>query len=508
MKFKPAIILFCVTFALKIGLAFYFAQTAECFGADNGVKNIYPFVPFGKISFGGGDTYSYLGAMDNLLEQNEYYFWNGERKVYAGRMPYYGVPYFLLRSLFDKFLAGDLLVVIQIFLSSLATILLAQLCSEILKSNLCFWFCYSLYFLSFNFLALDLMLVPESLSLSFLIFFLYAYHRHRIEKQFRAIFVASVFLAFLTLLKPYFVLLYPLFFLDFAIGNQIFTPSNWKSNFSNLTVKSIVLALPLILLLLPWAARNFVVLDKIIFSQENVYAGYKYKRAELAFRRFTYAWGSDFIFWNPQSRNPTYYFLKEHSEIHDQIKLPQHAITQGYSMEEIERVRQDYLQLQEHYSFELDDDVTARFDRLTSVYKNEKPFMYYVGSGFISAKKILLHTNSQFLLLFINPKSACYSGWQAVFRIVNSGIYLITILFGFAGIAVLTIKRKIGVIFAVIPLFLILFFGFYDRHAEGRYFIQGFPVLLLGAIFILYWFSSKHSQFIKRVFFFYTKSPW
>ena len=500
MKFKPAIILFCITFALKIGLAFYFAQAAVCLAAsDGGVKYINPF---GKISFSHRDTFSYLGAVDNLLEQNEYYFWNDERRVYAGRMPYYGVPYFLSRLVFDKFLAGDSLVVIQIFLSSLATILLALLCLEILKSNLCFWLCYSSYFLSFNFLALDLMLVPESFSLSFLIFFLYAYHRHRIGKQFRAIFAASVFLAFLTLLKPYFVLLYPVFFLDFAVGNRFFTASNWKPNLGSLAVKSVVLALPLILPLLPWAVRNFVVLDKIIFSQENSYAGYNYTNAELAFRRFTYAWGGDFIFWNPQSRNPTYYFLKDYSEIHDQIKLPQHAFTQGYSLEEIERVRRDFLQLQDNYSPELNEAVAARFDRLTGIYKNEKPFMYYVGSGLISVKKLLLHTNSQFLLFFVSPKSACYSGWQAVFRIVNAVIYLTTILFGFAGIAVLIIKRRIGVIFVVIPLFLIVFFGFYDRHAEGRYFIQGFPVLLLGTIFILYWFSTNHRKFIKQIFFF------
>ncbi|MCY7375348.1 MAG: hypothetical protein LH472_05175 [Pyrinomonadaceae bacterium] len=76
----------------------YFSQLMGC---------SLPELKSGSLAINTGDTFSYLSGMDNLLEDGEYFFWNGERKVYAGRMPYYGAPYFIWRLFFSPAAAKD-----------------------------------------------------------------------------------------------------------------------------------------------------------------------------------------------------------------------------------------------------------------------------------------------------------------------------------------------------------------------------------------------------------------
>lgn len=479
------IILGGFTFLVKLILVFYFAETGRCNAENNSLTNIFAA---GKISFIGGDTFSYLDPIDNLIETNRYFFWNGQRAVFVGRMPYYGTPYFLLRLFFEKSLARDLLVFLQVFFSSAATICFACLCFAATKKNWCFWLGYALYLLSFNLSALDLILIPESFPLSLIVFFLYFCQRYKTEKKSKMFYAASVFLALLTLLKPYFVLLYPLFYIEVAFVSGTFVAPLNLENIGVFVRRAAVSGLILVALLLPWAARNYIHSGEIIFSQEDVYAGYDYTQSMLAFRRFTAAWGGDEVWRNTPTPNPSAYFLQEYSGVHNQIKLPAHVFAEGYGIEDVERVRADFLRLQNRFSPETDVLVAAQFDRLTEIYKRERPLMYYIGSGFIAAKRLILHTNSEFLLAFLSPNSSCFQHWQNIFRVFNASIYLFSVLFGLAGIIIFAIKRKISIMFLIAPFFLIVYFAFFDGYASARYFIPACPALLFGTVLILKYF--------------------
>lgn len=486
-SFKFFIILFVFTFLVKLLLALYFADIGRCSAANDSLTQIFVV---GKISFAGGDTFSYLEPVNNFIETNKYFVWNGKRDVFAGRMPYYGTVYFLLRLFFEKSLAADLLVALQIFLSSAAAICFACLCFNSTKKKWCYWIGYALYLLSFNSFALDLVLIPESFPLSLTVFFLYFCQRFQVDKTAKMFYSASIFLAFLTLLKPYFVLLYPFFYLEFVFINKIFTSPINTEGLKNFFRKTILSGLILVALLLPWAARNYINSGKLIFSQEDAYAGYDYAESELAFRRFTAAWGGDLVWRNPQTPNPSVYFLKEHSSVHDQIKLPAQMFAEGYGIEDVERVRIDFLQLQNQFLPEADASVAAQFDRLTAIYKAERPLMYYFGSGFIAAKRLVFHTNSEFLMAFLSPNSICFRNWQNIFRIFNALIYLFSLFLGLAGIFIFAIKKKISIMFLIFPFFLILYFAFYDGFASARYFLPACPALLFGTVLILKYFGE------------------
>lgn len=464
---KQIIILFIITFVLKIALGIYLAHLFVCGHS--------PADSFGQIAVNGGDTFSYFGVMDSLVEEGEYYFWNGERKVYAGRMPYYGSLYFFLRLLVSKSLACDIYVVIQMLFNSLTTILFARLCFEISPGKAVFWLGYLLYFGSFNYFFSSVALNTESFSLSFLIIFLYFFQRFRITEKWSYAIAASVFLAFITALKPYLVLLYPTFFLAVLCCKKSFNFSDVPAYFR----RTLVLSLPLLILLAPWIARNAIVLGEFIPAQENIYAGYNFSKSFVASVNFSGAWGGGERAWDPNDAG-CYFSLSQSYRCRFQI--PSHALTEKYNLEDIERARQNFFKLQENYSPELDEAVAAEFDRLTEIYKQEKPFMYYVGSKFLFFKGLFWHRGN--FNLPIHPSFKCYEPYQLSFKVVQGIIYILTITLGAFGLVKLFRARKISFFFLAAPLIITILFVEL-RTSEIRYVNPVYLMLLVGLPFAL-----------------------
>ena len=458
---KQLFALFAVTFGLKLALALYFSHLQVCQIPDK---------KFGYLALDGGDTFSYIGAMDNLLEHGEYYFWNGARNVYAGRMPYYGAPYFFLRLFFDKSAANDIFVVFQIFFDTLATILFARLCFSFSPVKPAFGIGYAIYFCSFNYFVLSLALWTESLSLSFLIIFLYFYHCFWKTQKWSDAVSASVFLAFITVLKPYLVLLYPAFLFGVLYREKTLDLAGVLSYLR----KATILSLPLLFLLTPWIARNAIVLKRFIPAQENIWAGYNYSHAHISFNNFAGAWGGGSVPWD--ARDAGCYFLLN-PPYGCNFTIPEYALTDKYDIEDIERVRQNYLRLQENFSPELDKSVAAEFRRLTEIYKQEKPFMYYVGAKFIFIKKLFWHTHNYNLPIHSSFK--CYNSFQLLFKIVQYIIYVLALTFGVFGLLKLLYERKISFLFLAVPVIIVILFAEL-RTTELRYVSPVYLILLFG----------------------------
>lgn len=461
---KHLIIFFAATFALKLILAAYFSHL---------YTSQLPEYKFSTFAVRGGDTSSYLSGMDNLLESGEYFFWNGQQKVFAGRMPFYGVPYFILRLFFPPSNAADIFILLQIIFDALATIVFARLCYEVSRRKLSFWLGWSFYFCCFNFSVLSIILLPESLSLGFFIFFLFYYHRFWTSGIWKNAVQSSVFLALLTVIKPYFVIIYPLFFLGVWFvrrREQKIKNSNSLSYF----YKTAMLGLPLILLLSPWIVRNALLVGKFVPAQENIWAGYNYSKSHLAFADFVGAWGGGSIYWDKDDAGC--YFLIE-SRNNCNYSIPEYALTEGYDREEIERVRQNFINVQENYSPELDSSTAAEFERLTSIYRKEQPFRYYVGAKFIFLKKLFWHTNNYNLP--IHSSLTNFSRRQLLFKIIQFIIYALALTLGVLGLVKITFEGKVSRLFILMALVTILFF-LELRTSELRYVSQILPTLLIG----------------------------
>ena len=469
---RNIVLLISITFILKLGFAVYFSQLGNCSAPDRSI---------GYLAKNAGDTIGYIGAIDNFIEEGNYYFWNGVRKVDAGRMPHYGAPYYVFRQAFSKSVASDIYVIIQLLLDSIANVFFAGLCFYILKRQFSFWLGYLFYFLNFNLFLLTLSLVPESISLSFMVLFLYTYHWYWVNQKLKYAVIASLFLAIVTVLKPYLVILYIPFFLSLLIKRENIPALNFKHIFR----QGLIAGLPLIILLLPWVIRNEVMLGKFIPTQESMTAGYNYTESDFAFRRFVGAWGGDIIFWTPEAAG-CYYYAKP--PVACSFKIPDYALANGYTISDMEDVRQDYLQLQQQYSLELDQTVVNKFDHLTNIYKSEKPFMYYIGSRFLSIKNMFWHTNNYNVP--INPSFSCYHSYQLLFKITQLAIYVLAMTFGVFGLIKLGYERKISVVFVCIPIFIICFFAIF-KLTEARYFNHAYPLVLVGLVGFITWVVEK-----------------
>lgn len=483
-KLKLVIILIAVTFAFKLALASYFSRLGDC-------KN--PELTAGYLAKTAGDTFSYLGSIDNFIEQGEFYFWNGERKVYAGRMPYYGAPYFLLRLFAEKSPAYDLLVLFQIFFDALATVYFARLCRDVFDRRIAFFFGYALYFLSFNYFANALYLYTESFSLSFMILFFYAFQRWWSGKNKSAVWTANLFLALSIVLKPYLAPVFLVFLAIYCYRENLFGVERIKL----LIGRTALLGLPLFLLLAPWLLRNLVVLREPIIAQESLLAGYKHTEADAAVRRFSGGWGGDLTFWDAASAAC---YFKLDPPFPCTFTLPEYSLTGGYTARDIEEARADYLEFQRNPSPELEAVVVGKFDRLTGIYRREKPFMFYVGSGFVRVKTMFWHSNNYNLPIFFG--SQCFRSYQLIFKIVQTLIYALALTFGLAGLLYLAAKKRVSLLFVFVPLFLPVFFGFYVWNVEARYFNHAYPLLLLGlvAVFVrVYSLAENRFSFGKRI---------
>ena len=474
---KRLIVLFLLVFALKLLLGVYFSHLSGC---------NFPARQNYLLAVETSDTFSYLDGADNALAENDYYFWNGARKVRAGRMPFYGAPYFALRLFFDKPLAGDVYALWQILLDATANFVFAFLCFEVSRRRAAFWFGGALYFCSFSYFCTTLMLAPESLALSFFVFFIYFQHRYWRGKSFADAIRAASMLAILTVLKPYFVILYAAFFLGVWLSENRWRPARMLSFGRQISI----LALPLLLLLTPWIARNAVVLHRFIASQEDTRAGYDYSQSQIAVADFAGAWGSDSIYWDSNDAG-CYFTLNPPSGCN--FRLPDRAIAPGYTVVEVERARADYFQYQLHPTLEQDIRVAREFERLTAIYQRERPLMYHVAAPLLFARRLFWHTGN--FNLPINPSYKCFNSAQLIFKIAQGLIYLAALTLGFCGLVGLAFRRKTSILIVIVsPLLLVVFFAFI-RTSEYRYVNPVYQILLLG----LTCFSVAAPSIIKAV---------
>lgn len=471
MNKKTIILLIVVTFALKMGLAFYFTYLADCQSTEK------------KFSYFASavDSFSTIEPIDNLIKEGEYYFWNGTRKVYAGRMPYYGVPYFVFRQFFSQSVSGDLFVIYQILADSLAAVFFGLLCFNILQKKSAFWVGWLAYFLNFNLFALNFLFAPEILSMTYFVFFLYFFHQYWTQSKSKDAIISSIFLALVTTLKPYFVVIY----LPFLLGLLYKEKDVILPKFKYFVRQSLIAGLPLLLLLLPWTIRNAITLGAFIPTQESLTAGYNYTDADLALRKFVGAWGGDFIYWEPKAAG-CYFQLNPPAPC--TFTMPDYAIVDGYTAEDVEKVRQDYFQLQRQFTPELNQSITSELNRLTDIYKSQNPFMYHIGSRLMTTKSMLWTTNNY--LLPIHPSYKCYRSYQLLFKLLQFAIYVLGMSLGVLGIVKLSFERKISLVFISIPIFLLCFFAIL-RFTEPRYFTHGYLIFLLGLTGLAVWIIEK-----------------
>lgn len=454
-------LLFLLAFVVKLGSAYYMAYLRNCLAPEN---------TSAIIASKNGDARFYVDPIDNYIEKGEYFFNNGTEKISMGRAPYYGITYFIFRVFLPQGISYDMVAILQIIVESLSIVYLSALCLLILKSRLAFLLTYLLLLVSLNSTFWSTTLLTESLSISFIIFFSWHYYQYITSGKKWSLFFSGLFLAFTVLLKPYFILLY----VPVGILFLFERPFSIKKVFSN----TILVLGILILLAAPYTIRNVVRFNRFMpFTQ--LYGGYNFSKANLACKEFIRAWGGSIVFWDKRSAGC---YFEPTPDIPCEFVFPEYVLCDGYSMKDIEDVRNQYVALQKNPSPALDDSVAAEFNRLTSLFKKYKPIRYYLVTPLLLIKNFLFHSGSYYLS--ISKTSSCYKGYQLLLKLSQSGLYYLTLFAGFAGLIFIFLKDKHSYMILFIPVYLVVFFPLAIHATEFRYFAPSYPFLILGTSYV------------------------
>lgn len=439
----------------------------------------------GYIAFKQGDTESYIGSFENLHIKGEYYFESRGEKVYAGRMPYYGIFYYLLRFFFDYSTSCDILSIIQLLIFAIAKTILIYFVGLLVTNKLILNFFTVLIILERGMAFWWRSILPESLSISFMIFFIYFFYQFITLKKSKDFWISSIILAYLVGLKAYFIPFYIMYLFYWLIEGVI----NKKEINPKIVLYSFI---PLIIMLTPWVIRNYLKLDKFIPLQQDMMAGYKYSKTEVAALEFVKSWGGNNSYWS--SETPSYFFMNK--EINKNYKFPEYIYTSKFNYDTLLKYRSHVLEMKFNYNQNLDSLYADKFEKLKESLAHEKPVIYYFYSRIIAFKGFLLHSGSYFI-------SAIYK-----YKYIQSLIYYIILFFGFLSSIIsihgcityiLSKKSDFFIYFKILtitmPFFIVLsIFPITFKSSEWRYLWSVYPnfIILCTCIFI------KYTEFTKK----------
>lgn len=447
-----------VLFAFRAVVASWFAELQRC---------ETPSLSIGLFAALTGDAPSYLEPIENWLRDGQYYWFNGERRVYAGRTPHYGLVYLSLRLFWPFPLAAEGLVLLQLLVSSIADVVLAYSCEKLTRAaRFGYWAALCLVATNLYPVHNAARLVPESLALSLVTAALCQSTFPPKTALGHLAYGGSLALA--GCLRPY---LLPL--LGYALVRSLFDGGP-------VLRRTVLLGLPLAGLLLPWTARNLWVLGRFVPLQESPYAGYAgYGEAYLAYRSWMGAWGGNPVYWDQHS--PGCYFEPDNLFPCQLSSVPAAALAGNSTRQAVEEARAA-LRLSR-----TDPDQAERarlaFGALTADIRRSAPLVYWFVAPLRVLRDAFAHSGSYWMP--VGFRSACATRLSALVKLQQSLLYYGILGFGVAALIVLAARRQAPGLWLFVPvsLFLVLCLGF--RLAESRYFNAMQPVCCL-AIFRLW----------------------
>jgi len=206
------------------------------------------------------DDYAYFfDPVDNFLKTGTFSYFNNI--PFTGRMPGYSIVYLLFRFIFSKQIAAYCVVGTQFLLSSVSVYILALTSYKIFNSKRVFYVTFCLYILAVFPGFFDLIIVPESFSVSSLIFtfyFLVCYLKEGYKTKY--LILSGAFLTWTIFLREYTGLLIIIFPIVLCINEYFILKRG--------TLKAIkvvfLFCLPFIAADSLWVTRNYIDTGKFI----------------------------------------------------------------------------------------------------------------------------------------------------------------------------------------------------------------------------------------------------
>ena len=452
-QIKSLFLLFVIAFSFKFTQLFWLKKISASINPERSIS---------FLAISSGDTPSYLNPFKNLLKEGTYY----EKKstgniVYAGRLPVYGIIYYLTKPFFCVNNIYNLYVILSILLEALAIVLLSfTVFKYYWKTKVGFFITYILMLLSTYSSIYSNYISPESMGLSILIFMIYNYHNLINNYHIKYAIYLSLFFPILVGLKPYMGVIGVII----SIGLVL----KFKNNFKKLLYSNLIIWSIFGLLMVGWTYRNFKLTNKLVPLTEEK-SGYFIPDSRVSLWKFIANFGESSELWDKKAMGS--YFFSYPGSNYNAEDIPK---TSYYNNDSIEVLKNYFSNLNPQTFSEIDDNIISeKIERYTNSFQSKNQFFTTFIAPIYRTKNFLFHSGSFYLPIDLNCKRT--TSFQVVFKYLQSALYYIILFFGFFG---LIIKRHY--FFISIPVFLLIFFVLITKYIEYRYFLYAYPSLILG----------------------------
>ncbi len=440
---------------------------------------------FSFLGFIAGDTFSYFGAIDNLLDIGQY------NPFY--RMPGVGIVYFFLRLVFSKAISYTIFVAFQLIFDAVACYLLSKLAFQLTKSRLFFIITFILSVSNSYYSVFTIWLMSESVCTSTLIFSVYYFYQALFysKNKNKALFLSGFFITWTIFCRPVYFPLFILYTLQIA---YYFYKNNEKK-----ILKSIVIFMfPFIVFDGLWIIAGYQHTHELHILQHSNYTinndekadkeAYILETWKLELFKYVHAFGGDIVDWNPDADITWFNTNKSilQSKIHT---LPNYAFSESVNEDSLIIIKKNIeILCQPNSSKQLKDSICKYTEqtliRYRTNYIKQRPLQYYVFSRIIIFKK----------LIFQQPTYNLYSKQYNNLKIIDKLIkisYIVLYYFYMLGCLIsflfIWLNRKI---YLFLPIILLTAFGMliypYLRLCEYRYIVPVMPFVLLLNAYTIY----------------------
>ena len=425
----------------------------------------------------------FLQPVENYFKDNSRLIWyNDQNTAFAGRMPGYWFPYFLLRLVFGSAIALNLLILLQILLSAAAVYYLARAALLITKNIKVFYFIFFLYLLLPYAVSFDLFTQSESFAISasaLHLYFLVAYFYN--GKKRSDLFWSGFFLAWLIFLRPFMglaIVYVPLLLLIYGFGQ--------RQKFTKVFGTAFIFCAAFLIFEGAWITRNYVQLKKIIPLEADLEESYgkTYALPWIKIRQMIVSFGENAEYFEhgtmaewfkSDSTTAVSRNYKFNEKIFDQVNFTKdslvllkqrfHQYMAGFPEKEKEKALYDYC-------------VNAA-ERYRQQYTDAHSFQVHAKNPLLRFKKFIFNSGSSYLIL---PPFEQMNFHQKTLKLLASAMYYLILVLSFCGLLMLLIRRKMHIVHWIIlvhvSVLIALIVLFIDIQ-ENRYLMPVFPGLVL-----------------------------
>jgi len=400
------------------------------------------------------------------------------------RMPGFGVLYYPLLLLFSKPTACNILIIIQLIMSSLSVYALALTVKKLFKNNTLFYLTFTIYTASIYSSLLDPVLISESQTTSTLIFSAYFFTRYFDNYKPRELIFSGAMLTWTSFLRPIFTPLLLFYFLLILIALFRSKKQIWPA---------FLFLIPFTLADGAWMTRNYMHYKEVFPLTRTVYFPEIEHSHLKPMIEFTQSWGGAIWFVDPNAE--IYWFSDgKPCTFHtgaksDSVPFPSYIYTSQFNADSLKSLKIMLYRLTKDSSLSSDQkiaferSIVEKFNRYTQSEKKENPYVFYIKSSEKRMHDMLLSIHTVTKLYINNFITWFYTKYY--FIVLGLGIIGSLLMLPFI------FKATPQSILAIIPLFTIIIHPIIIRENENRYLIPAWPFLVICAAYCLYWTYKK-----------------